>query len=84
MQLGPFFDSPTKPEVVQVGTEMVQAVRELTELPIVAIGGVTAENAGAALAAGATLVAVCQGVISENDPAAAIRKLRSGLKRLKG
>jgi thiamine-phosphate pyrophosphorylase len=57
--LGPIFGTVTKlnPDPV-VGVEELRRLRPLTERPLVAIGGITRENARAVLDAGADAVAV--------------------------
>lgn len=59
LAIGPVFRTSTKenPDPV-VGLEGVTAVRNLTHLPLVAIGGITAENAPGVLGAGADSIAV--------------------------
>ncbi|HXH63401.1 MAG TPA: thiamine phosphate synthase, partial [Gemmatimonadales bacterium] len=44
--------------------------------PVIAIGGITANNAGAVIRAGAVGVAVIAAVWSASDPTAAARALR--------
>lgn len=57
--IGPIFSTTTKtnPDPV-VGLELLRQARQLTSLPLVAIGGITLETAPAVLAAGADSVAV--------------------------
>ncbi len=57
--VGPVFATTTKenPDPV-VGLELVRAARQLTQRPLVAIGGVTIERAPGVIAAGADAVAV--------------------------
>ena len=50
----------------------MRAARPL-ELPLVAIGGITPDNAPALVAAGIDLVAVISGVFEARDPIAAAR-----------
>ena len=50
-------------------------------LPAVAIGGITAANAGAAIEAGAAGVAAIASVMGADDPAAAARELASAIER---
>jgi thiamine-phosphate pyrophosphorylase len=61
---GPIFGTSSKkrPDST-VGIVGLQAVRKLTELPLVAIGGVTLENAGSCWAAGADSVAIIAGLL---------------------
>jgi thiamine-phosphate diphosphorylase len=65
----------TKPEAKPVGLEGLRAIAGATRLPVVAIGGVRAANAGEVLAAGAAGVAVVSAVGAAVDPVAATREL---------
>jgi thiamine-phosphate pyrophosphorylase len=65
----------TKPEAAPVGVEGLRAVAEATSLPVVAIGGIDADNARDALEAGAAGVAVVSAVGAAPDPVAATRRL---------
>ena len=71
--VGPMFASHTKPQDHIAGPETLSAVRSLTSLPLVAIGGITLENA--AQCAPADVLAVCSAVISVDDVASATREL---------
>ncbi len=66
--VGPVFATSTKanPDPV-IGTEFLRRVRALTEKPIVAIGGVTLENAASVIEAGADCVAVISDVLRAAD-----------------
>jgi thiamine-phosphate pyrophosphorylase len=57
-----------------VGVEEVCRCRALIEKPLVAIGGITLENAAAVWAAGADSVAVIGGLLPEDSSARALRK----------
>ncbi len=70
---GRFFPSQTKPHAVQATTALLQQARKQVDLPIVAIGGITAENGAELLRAGATLLAVINGLYGKTDPEAAAR-----------
>jgi len=77
--LGPVFATPTKPAVQPVGLSYVrQAVEFLsnTSIASVAVGGITLENLGGVLDAGAQAVAVCSAVTEADDPAEACRALK--------
>ncbi|WP_018142097.1 thiamine phosphate synthase [Thioalkalivibrio sp. ALJ7] len=72
---GTMFPSPTKPEAAHAGPDLIRQAHSKLALPICAIGGITPENAGEAVAAGADLVAVIQGVSAAPDPEAAARRI---------
>ncbi len=62
--VGPVYRTGTKLDADPVvGLEGVRAARALTEKPLVAIGGITRENAREVLAAGADSVAVISGLL---------------------
>jgi thiamine-phosphate pyrophosphorylase len=77
--LGPVFATDTKDAGQSVGIDLVREVAEAVSLPIVAIGGISADSAAAVRAAGATCVAVCSAVCSAADPRSAAAELRDQL-----
>ncbi|HEX6184477.1 MAG TPA: thiamine phosphate synthase [Pyrinomonadaceae bacterium] len=82
--IGPAFATSSKenPDPV-VGLEGVRRVREaVPSVPLVAIGGVTAENARSLLEAGADSVAVIGALLNTSDPAEITRRTRDFLARL--
>ena len=66
--VGPVFSTSSKanPDPV-IGTAFLRQVRPLTDKPIVAIGGVTLENAASVIEAGADCVAVISDVLRAAD-----------------
>jgi len=72
LAFGAFFDSPTKPNARRASLQLLQQAQRLG-LPLVAIGGITPDNAHAVIAAGADLIAVASGVFDAPDPAVAAR-----------
>jgi thiamine-phosphate pyrophosphorylase len=64
---GAVFDSPTKPAAVRAPLALLAEARGAVGLPIVAIGGITPENADAVIAAGADAVAVISAVFDAPD-----------------
>jgi thiamine-phosphate pyrophosphorylase len=74
--VGPMYSTAVKPEYATAGPDTLVAVRQHTSLPLVAIGGITSDNIGAVLAAGARCVCVCSAVIAQDDPAAAAVGIR--------
>ena len=55
---GAFFSSSVKPEAVKADVALLQAAHRELEVPIVAIGGITQQNAATLIDAGASAVAV--------------------------
>ncbi len=69
---GALFPSPTKP-LARRATPQLFAQAAVLAVPRVAIGGITPDNIGMAIAAGADLAAVISGVFDAPDPVAAAR-----------
>lgn len=69
---------PTRSKEVSFlpGPERLAEVRKAVRLPMVAIGGITAVNAGPVIDAGADAVAVISAVLADRDPATAAAELR--------
>src|SRR5580704_12663466 len=72
---GPIFPTATKknPDPV-VGTAQLRKARELTQKPLVAIGGITLERAAEVYRAGADSLAVIRDLISVPNPAVRARE----------
>ena len=66
LAFGSFFASPTKPNARRATPALLAAARTL-QLPLVAIGGITPDNAPALLNAGAEFIAVVTGIFSAGD-----------------
>jgi len=67
--IGPVFATGTKADASPVvGLEGVRRARALTTKPLVAIGGITRENARSVIEAGADSVAVISGLLVEGEP----------------
>ena len=64
---GRFFNSTTKPEAVYAAKSILAEVKHSVHLPIVAIGGITLQNASELVTAGADMVAVIQGLFGQQD-----------------
>ena len=76
--VSPIFPTPTKTDTAPPwGLDGLRAVRALTDLPLVAIGGIHLSNAAEVLAAGADGLAVVSALCSVDDPAAAARAFRA-------
>ena len=73
--VGSIFPTTTKAGFQLVGPELIRRVRPEVPVPLVGIGGITAENAPAVLGAGADAVAVISALCAAPDPEAATRAL---------
>lgn len=83
--VGPAYVSTTKTGLPDpLGPAGIAAVAAAVDVPVVAIGGVTAERVGELLAAGAHGVAVVAAVSNASDPAAATRRLLRALAGARG
>jgi thiamine-phosphate pyrophosphorylase len=71
---GSFFPSPTKPGAVTAARDLLRAAKEFS-LPIVAIGGITPDNAAGLIEAGADAVAVLSAVFDAPDVERAARRI---------
>lgn len=77
--VGPVHATPTKAGRAPVGLEYVRHAADHARIPWFAIGGIAAENAGEALAAGAQRIAVVRAIADAPDPRAAAAALRGVL-----
>ena len=73
--VGPVFETQSKPGVPAVGLKLITAVAKAVAIPVIAIGGIKPENAGAVIEAGAGGVAVISAVCAADDPRAAAEAL---------
>lgn len=72
---GSVFVSGVKPGAVRAPLSLITEARRELGVPVVAIGGITAANAGAVIAAGADAIAVISAVFDAPDVEAAARSL---------
>ena len=64
---GRFFDSATKPEAPLAQLEILGQAKAAVSIPIVAIGGINAENGAGVLAAGADMLAVIDAIFGDDE-----------------
>ncbi len=73
--LGTIFATATHPDVTPAGLSLVRETRARVSLPLLVIGGITAENAAQTIEAGADGVAVVSAILSAADVEAAARQI---------
>lgn len=71
---GSFFFSSTKPGALRAATELLQTAASEFALPVVAIGGITEDNAAGLIAAGADALAVVSALFDALDVEAQARR----------
>ncbi|MFL6851867.1 MAG: thiamine phosphate synthase, partial [Sphingomicrobium sp.] len=71
---GAFYPTLTKPSDHRPDLAILSWWATLFEIPCVAIGGITPENAAPLVAAGADFIAVCNSVWGKDDPAGEVAK----------
>lgn len=76
---GTVYETASKPGAPAAGLELIRAVTEAVNAPVLAIGGITPERVPEVIAAGADGVAVIGAIWDAADPRAAARALRAAL-----
>jgi thiamine-phosphate pyrophosphorylase len=74
---GSFYPSPTKPHASRAGMELLHRAAAALPVPIVAIGGITVDNAKPLIDAGADAIAVISALFDAPDVEAAARQLNA-------
>ncbi len=69
---GAFYETTTKPSEYRPEPALLSWWASLFEIPCVAIGGITPQNAAPLVAAGADFLAMCQAVWGQDDPGKAV------------
>lgn len=76
LALGHIFETSTKAKQYEPrGLDYLHKVCEVVDIPVVAIGGITLDNAAEVIAAGADMVAVSSAICCADDPVKATQKL---------
>jgi thiamine-phosphate pyrophosphorylase len=77
---GPVFETASKPGYgPSLGTEGIRAIAGASRVPIIAIGGITADRVAEIIAAGAAGIAVMGSVMRARDPGEEVTALLSAL-----
>ncbi len=77
--VGTMFASASHPGEEPSGPELVSRVKKKCSLPVIGIGGITADNAAQVMAAGASGVAVISAILAAPDPQEAAREIRQAV-----
>jgi thiamine-phosphate pyrophosphorylase len=77
--VGAMFATPTKADFQLVGPALVRRLRPEIRVPLVGIGGITPDNVGEVIRAGADGVAVISAVCAAADPGAATRRFLAAI-----
>lgn len=72
---GAVFGTATKHDVAKLGLENLRAIRKSVAVPMVGIGGITADNYAEVLATGADGAAIVSGILAQDDISAVVKKL---------
>ena len=76
---GTMFASKSHPGAELAGPALVQRITQSCSLPVVGIGGITAQNLREVLEAGASGVAVINSILASPDPKTAAQELKQAL-----
>ncbi len=77
LAFGACFPSRTKPGACRIDPRLLGRARRALGLPVVAIGGITADNGASLVAAGADLLAVVRGLWEARDVRATARRFQA-------
>jgi len=77
--VGPVYVTDTKPGKPEIGVARLTKVKAVVGIPVIAIGGINADNAAACIEAGADGIAVITAVCMAEDMYAATSGLRQAL-----
>jgi thiamine-phosphate pyrophosphorylase len=81
VMFGHVYETPSYPGQPGRGLDMLREVVDAVNVPVIAIGGITAESVDEVLAVGASGVAVIRAIGAAEDPEAAASELREALDR---
>ncbi|MBI2979475.1 MAG: thiamine phosphate synthase [Chloroflexi bacterium] len=77
--VGSMYPTATKEAIAVVGPERLRQIKQAVSVPLVAIGGISKDNASQVMAAGADAVAVISAISSARSPEAASRQIVASL-----
>lgn len=77
--VGAVFPTSTKHDTWTIDHEVLREICERVTIPVVAIGGITAENAGELVGTGVAGIAVVSAIFAQDDIPAAVKCLRGAI-----
>lgn len=77
---GTMYASRSHPGEPPAGPELIRQIAAVTDTPILGIGGITPDNVGAAMQAGASGVAVITDILAATDPEQAAARLKAAMR----
>jgi thiamine-phosphate pyrophosphorylase len=80
VELGTIFPSRSHPGGAVVGASEIRATK-VCAVPVIAVGGITSDNAATVMEAGASGVAVISAILAEGDPRDAALRLSEHVRR---
>ena len=81
LMVGTMFATASHPGARPAGPELMRSIAAKCDLPLIGIGGITADNVAEVVEAGASGVAVIRSVLTADDPRAAASDLMSALRQ---
>lgn len=79
---GHVFETGSKPGQSGRGLEFINDVSSAVRIPVIAIGGISPENSGSVVRAGAHGVAVMSAILRSDEPAEVARQFRAALEEV--
>lgn len=80
---GPVFATATHAGMNPLGLGLITDIADRVSIPVIAIGGITAQRAGGVIVTGASGVAVVRAILDSPDPEAAARELRGAMEEVR-
>lgn len=77
--VGTMYATRTHPGAEPAGPELLQSIANQCSVPLIGIGGITLDNVGRVMSAGAAGVAVITSILGAPDPEAAARQLKQAM-----
>jgi thiamine-phosphate pyrophosphorylase len=77
--VGPIFETASHPSAAPAGPELIELIAGAVAIPVLAVGGITAERVSDVLRAGAAGVAVISAILSAQSPRKAAQRLKNAL-----